>query len=959
MKSLQLLNKTSNPAPSRRRVHRGFAAGFAAALVLGLSATSLIAQGPYYPQTALLGGAPFDPNGMPVVSDPDLIAIENKLFALFGTKTLIIPLPAGKTAASVAEYAAAVQAVAADIAGGSPPPGVTLSSFAAEVSKYRTGGVSQVPAALQAIASGVILGGGTALDLTTVVTAAAAANPLGLAAQDYQLLLNTVAANNTMVADVDTLVAAVLNGAVSSPLGASAVQPGAITLLLQNAALAISAAPALNPATATNALKKVLTEDAASSAVAAIVASPVLNTSVNLDQATFAVTNPSAIINLNDMLVKIIAAAGAAGDDIKSGAIAQGALRNPANRNPVGYGIIKGASGNGYKDDVVDAFDAFGLTLTALEAQTHAGTYDPAAVAAAGALRFPGSAAVIVKDALIGGVPGPGAVAQNIVARGVAASQGSAVAIATLSAAGFGGALPADIAAGAITGGQIGDAGAIAKAVMLGIPLTPANATAIGDAAVAAAAAASPANVKDAYANIAYSLANALKLPGAVGDARSNAAVTAMVGRIVSINGGAATAPTYIAIISALAGNLNQNPGILGAGTGAVAGDDDAATSAGAALIVPLLTFGPYQPVLSYNTVITALAAPGSDARNLAVLYATSLVNSSDAVGGLAALIANTATSPTALTQAAISANRAKQTNLAVGGAVAAFVKTNIATINIQAYIGEQILTNPILVTDIATAGAVVVPQFSHFIAHTVGFNAPQQAYQTVAGIINHSKISIGGTLAVGDRPAAIAAISAGVTTGILESRDLSAGNKQLALRDAVRSVVVAVVGATYNDVSGTPFRRSTGGPNLVTDFTVTPATGVAGAVTGFVAQMANPGVYALPVVSDLYVALAAIKAASAVTLHIDEAQAAAQAFAWVTGGNTGQLAAAAANIAAAFGGTAAVTNAVNFGINEVVVNGNPGAGAGGLRDLVANPSAPFYDHHSAQGRPVSNMFTL
>ena len=61
--------------------------------------------------------------------------------------------------------------------------------------------------------------------------------------------------------------------------------------------------------------------------------------------------------------------------------------------------------------------------------------------------------------------------------------------------------------------------------------------------------------------------------------------------------------------------------------------------------------------------------------------------------------------------------------------------------------------------------------------------------------------------------------------------------------------------------------------------------------------------------------------------------------------------------------GLPAITNAVNFGIDDAHGGAGafklPGAGAAGLRDIIFNPAAPFYDHHTAQGRPVSNIFSL
>ena len=129
---------------------------------------------------------------------------------------------------------------------------------------------------------------------------------------------------------------------------------------------------------------------------------------------------------------------------------------------------------------------------------------------------------------------------------------------------------------------------------------------------------------------------------------------------------------------------------------------------------------------------------------------------------------------------------------------------------------------------------------------------------------------------------------------------------------------------------------------------------------------------------SDIYTALQQAttnaRLGTGATYILDIAQAAGQAFGWVSGTANSVLGATAASeIAAAVDAGAAgvvalanIRNAVDFGIDEAkggMIVGNParlpGAGAAGLRDLIANPLAPYYDHHSAQGRPVSNIFTL
>ena len=221
--------------------------------------------------------------------------------------------------------------------------------------------------------------------------------------------------------------------------------------------------------------------------------------------------------------------------------------------------------------------------------------------------------------------------------------------------------------------------------------------------------------------------------------------------------------------------------------------------------------------------------------------------------------------------------------------------------------------------------------------------------------------------LTTGDRPAAVAAISAALATGIVENRDLSIADKRTALRDAVTFTVKALgpTHAVYNAQPGSPvedfsFKRSDGG---IGTFTTGPAKGVAGAVTGFVAQLVNMGDTSVSL--DISTALSSIAAAvGSGGFNIDIAQAAAQAFGWVSQ----QVAPAGVAVAianAVFAGYAPgatllqLTNAANFGLaqaNGGGIGAVPGAGAAGLRQTTLDP---YYSHKSASGNPVSNILSL
>ena len=975
MKSQQLLTKSTNSIFSGRRARKGLAAIFAAALVMGLGAGSAFAQGQYYPQVDPLGGGTFEPNGRSVFSDLELKAIEGKLAILSPTKTLIIPAPTGKSAASAGEYAAAVSALATDVANGLGPVGITLSTLAAEIAQFR---VTQAGPALGALAEGVIASasGTMAAQLAEAGGAAAAADPNKIGSSDYALFLNTIGAHALLSSDLDAVVASILTGSVSTPLGASAVDPTKVNGLLAKAVAAGNLAPGL-PAAVVG-IRKALIEDIAAASVAAILASPALNRPANLDFATQALTIPSGTVDLEDMVTKIqVATSGMT--DIQAGAIAQGALRNTVNRNSAGYADIKNGLGNAYSNDLVNAFAGYVNSTTGTTNALVDFGYDPAAVAAAGSLKFVASADKIVKAVLQRANPGSGVAAQDIVARGAAAAQtqASAVAIATTNAAGFGGATPADIVAGVITGANVGNAGLAAKAVAsFPANITTVKAPLIAAAAIkAAAAAATAANKSDAYADIAFNIGFALKSGSAAKNPERAAAVTAMVQEIVTAGSGT---PTYIAVVGALAGNGSLNAAALKAAgiaaDGTLNGGANAGPiNAGANLVAALLPYT-LNELAAYAATRNALATAGTADRDRALLYAATLAHPSDVVGALATVITKSALAPAAtLTQDAISAARTKQANLAVAGEVAGFIKTNGLATDIQAYIGAKVLENPSFVADIATAGTVSIPKFSHFVAHAIAFNAPQQAYLAAAGILQHSLITattgVAGVdkLALGDRPAAVAAISAALTTGIVENRDLSVADKRIALTNAVRSTVKAL-GPTYtayNAQPGSPvedrlFKQSNGG---VGTFTTGPAKGVAGAVTGFVAQLVNAGDTVVSL--DITKALTAISAAvGSGGFKLDIAQAAAQAFGWVSGqvAPAGVANAIADAIFAGYapnGTLAQLKNAANFGLaqaNGGGIGAVPGAGAAGLRWTTSDP---FYSHKSASGDPVSPILSL
>ena len=973
MKSSPLHSISPLSVVPRIRLSRSFAALFAAALAMGLGAQSVLAQGPYYPDLNPNGGGltGFAPNGFPVISNSELNSIEAKLAALSPPKTLIIPLPTGKTSATVVDYSNAVKAVAKDVANGLGGA-VTVATLSAEVAKYRQAPPSQVSDGLGAIAAGILAsapaGGVPAKQafLEALAFNAAKVDPVGTTGYNGTLVkaFNAVAADNALIGGVGAMTKNVLLGAVAGNPPPAALTPSRVNTLLVYVLGAIQAAP-----TSDTAAKSLLIKGLATTVLPTIVGTP-----GNIDQASAALlaSGVQPFVGTFDMVVKIKAAIGAP-SDAKYGEIAQGGLRAYS----AASGNLRLALNTTYTNDLIDAFNGIAFPVNAGGwSQSH----DPVATAAAAATKFPASAAAIVKDVLNqSGASGTQVV--DIIGRGIVAAPGTPPQNIATAAVNAGSASLTDVTTAAITSAPIGSAGLIARAVLVAGGLSDANATTVGGTAITAAAAASPsANKADAYADIAYNLAYVLQGTPAVADARNSAAITAEVLAISaahSANGGTAiTSPSYTAIVGAAYGASSNRAAILAAGNAADPAADTGASTVG----VNLLSAFTNDSLAKYYATLAAVAPAGSDARNLAVLYAASLGNNGDTAGSLAAMISKTGTSRAALTAAAISANRSKQTALTIVASVAGFAKDN-PNADIQATIGRQILDNPTFVKEISVAATVVVPQWSHFIAHTVAFNQPLNAGDSVDGIFLHSKITntVGAALVdkltFGDRPGASAAITAGFATGILESQ-LSAAQRKEQLKNVIYKSMNALVNPLYNDVRVGPsgdFRQSTGGSNLLTDFTLVKAKGVAGGITGFIAQLVKPTDNGAAVTnpfnpaSDAYYALSQASYGAGLltgtTYQLDMAQAAAQAFAWITGISAAP--AVVTDIANAIylgygsnGGApqlAKLQNAVAFGLNESGGHANAGAGAGGLRD----GADPFYTHHSATGTPVSNILSL
>ncbi|MEP6667595.1 MAG: hypothetical protein ABJF10_00495 [Chthoniobacter sp.] len=502
-------------------------------------------------------------------------------------------------------------------------------------------------------------------------------------------------------------------------------------------------------------------------------------------------------------------------------------------------------------------------------------------------------------------------------------------------------------------------------------------------------------------------------------------------------------AANYIAVVAALAGNGGAyRQAILDAtvNTPGVIADITAANN-GADLVQSLQTDTQHR---FYNTLtkFSDAAVAGASSVN-ADLIGAILANNGEADAALAVAIKESGVNPAALTATAIGVNTPFNANsaqvLTEVSKIASIAKTNLgagASVQLFPYIGTETIAYPSLVRDIAIAWTVVDPDHAHYVATAVAFAQPNTANTTVSAVFQYTQItnatphSQGGILGskafpgtrgtVIDQPAAAAAITAGYVTGILESDQTfrfgvatSAINATTLtnLKNVVGAAVAASITQSGTNLQGpipatgssqevfnatSPgysnyFRQSDG--TSTTSFYTTGnnrrTVGAAGAVTGFVAQLTSQNDSTISAVTAAVLTQAGT---SAKAYGLQMAQAAAQAFAWVSAGpapgavfsynfaipldnaaHPDNPVWAIANALFA-GGVTGVTmaqleNAAFFGITEAN-NGTIGAGALGLNAkgltdgtlVVApagNPKGDFYIHASATGVPVTNIFNL
>jgi hypothetical protein len=525
-----------------------------------------------------------------------------------------------------------------------------------------------------------------------------------------------------------------------------------------------------------------------------------------------------------------------------------------------------------------------------------------------------------------------------------------------------------------------------------------------------------------AFAALIYNVQSEAKYtsPGTVNNP-GIAAVTAAVDTLNTINN--ANYPAYLAPVAAVAGDTygyNQT-NIATAGNNQLTTDGLAsqvpAATAGEGVVSAIRANSATTFTVTINAFKNAVANADS---TKAVLVGSILINPTEYAAELASSIKQSSISDTTLTQIAnyalLASNGLNLTsNTQMVDQVATHFKSEATGAGIGdafGYVSHEIVINPSLTTQIAAAATVVDPDSAHFFAHAVAFQNPANAYLAVPSIFAYTQItnpnpiaaptvgSPNGVLlptksapgstpgAIVDQPAAAAAITAALTTGILEA-NLPAATTQTDLVNVVRQAVASSISQNGVNLQG-PLHPFTGdGANTFqqSDGTVAGTVsnyrtvGPAGAITGFVAQMVQPNDTTISSITAAVLGASATANVRAYGLAI--AQAAGQALRWVAGstvvastnfvaGNPAyDIANALASSLAGFFTLTQLENAAEFGITQAA-NGVIGAGALGLNANGLNPgtgtftvsatgnsSSAFYLLHSATGTPVTDIFNL
>ena len=982
----------------------------------------LYAQGQYYPVNP--PGAPYGATytGIVVHSNVNLQYLQNQLHVLFGPNvTLEVPIPTGSVAPTTAQFSAAATSCTQGVLSGNASPGVTLSALANEAVAWRP--VDRAATA-GAIAQAIVqFNNATAVaNLTTMVDALAKSQP-------------------TLI---DSILPAILTkaGAVSS------VAPGISQLVLtavsdiprdltRVATLVNGGLTALDDANLTPAQKTAAYIDPSTGYVRTLLGASVINSNLALIDVVaksittgnfLAMVPPSGGQTSLDQVLNAAVAALPMVNNLVMGAVTEGALRSQgANASAIATRLATASpSTANYTNAIVTGY-SMGSKVGPYQSVLTANASLADAVAAGATVKAKLTTAVIVQWALVDGTATP---PRNIVTAVIRANLSAAVATVTgainsSTHTPYGTATFGDIAWAGANAAPLESVGNVVQAILQrsSSSLTTLNSgvvTSVVDNAIQGATAGSKTG---AFADIVYKAENV---------ARNTAGVSALLVKqaVDSLHTAGGASISYLGVVAALAGD------VTGANRSAIqtngfseltlkGGDVTAATN-GANLVQALQT----NPTKSFTATLsafnTASGSPSPANSVMADLYGAILANPNEADAALAAAIKQSTVSDATLTSVASDSlrgiNSTMDANLRMVDTVVTHLKAQAVAVggaieDLFDFVGHQIVLNPTLTRDIVIAATVIDPDNAHFVAHSVAFNNPTGAAATVASIFTYAQITNptpfarpsssnpSGALSsksfpgptpgvIIDQPAAAAAITAGLTTGILEAHH-TATNTQSALVATISAAVVASIAQDGTNLRGpvnpfnaagdtsANFRQSDGATTTSIKSGVQQTVGPAGAITGYIAEVTNAGDTTISAITRAVLAAAVGGGARMYALEI--AQAAGQALRWVGGASVSTALAGslsvgnpAYDIANAMAKTvkgsftlAQLENAVTFGINEAA-NGTIGAGALGLNATGLNPgtgtltikasgnaNSDFYQLRSATGTPVTDIFNL
>jgi len=892
---------------------------------------------------------------------------------------------------------------------------VTINTLAAEAVGWRP---SDYAATTTALSQGIInysaTPGAAVATLNTVTDALAKAQP-SLINSIVPSLFNAAGAstNTTIASSIPQLTATAV---ADVPTDFTRVNS------IVNAGLA-----AISASTLTATQKTTAFTDPSTGMIAALLGAPVANSNpalIDIEVKNLTFGGFSGMASLTAVLNAAVAALPTK-TNATIGSLVDGALRSQGGNASTIASIVAAANSAtaNYTNQVVAGYSN-SSTLAAYQAYVTANGSFADAIASGATVRGALTSPVIVQWALVDGSASP----SSVVAAAVYANQSNAIAtvlgaINTTARTPYGSATFADIAMGGATAAPIEQIGTVVANVLT---YTSASTTALNSATVnsvvnAAITGATSAGKTGAFADIVYK---------AEAVARNTAGISAalVTQAVDSVN--TAGGSSYVAVVAALAGDafgVNRSA-IQTAGFAEVGntGGDVTAAQSGAGLVQAIQTGGAGK---SYTNTLSAFntASTNSSPTNSVIsdLYAAVLANPNEADAGLAVAIKQSSVSDSLLVSVASDAYRTSHsTFLGLNPAlqevrkVVTHVKQEALAGNIGDlfdFVGHEIVTNTSLTRDIAIGATVIDPDHAHYIAGSVAFSNPLQASASVGSIFTYAQITNPQPLAlpslvnpsgalgtkafpgsigvVIDQPAAAAAITAALATGILEA-NLSTTDTKNALTSTISAAVIASVVQNntvlrgpvnpFNNTGDTAktFQQSDGGVGTSRS---EQTYGAAGAITGYIAEVTNNGDSTISAITAAV--LTAAVSGNARPYALEMAQAAGQALRWVGGTNVTSAAGgsmAAGNpifdIASAINTTVAglggitltnLENAVAFGITQAA-SGVIGAGALGLNatnmnnsngtlvvKAIGNNNSDFYIHRSATGTPVTDIFNL